>query len=109
MSDDASLWHKAKPARLVIADDHELVRAGLRAMLVGQSELEIVGEAANGREAVDLCKRLQPDLVLLDVRMTERNGLVTCQAIKQDCPATNVITITEHEDRKSLLEAINAG
>jgi DNA-binding NarL/FixJ family response regulator len=109
MSNDILLWRKAKPARLVIADDHELVRAGLRAMLTGQRGLEVVGEAANGREALMLCRRLQPDLAVIDVRMPEQDGLATCRAIKQECPATSVILITIHENPEYLLEAIKAG
>lgn len=109
MSTDVLLWRKAKPARLVIADDHELVRAGLRAMLTGQRGLEVVGEAANGREALMLCRRLQPDLALIDVRMPEQDGLATCRAIKQECPATSVILVTIHENPEYLLEAIKAG
>ena len=100
---------KADPARLVIADDHELVRAGLRIMLTGQWGLEVVGEAANGREALTLCRRLQPDLALLDVRMPEQDGLATCRAIKQECPATSVILVTMHENPRYLLEALKAG
>lgn len=100
---------KRKLARLVIADDHELVRAGLRKMLTGQRGLEVVGEAANGREALELCRRLQPDLALLDVRMPEMDGLATCRAIKQECPATSVILITIHENPDYLLEALKAG
>jgi len=109
MSNDSSLWRKAKPARLVIADDHELARAGLRAMLTGQRGLELVGEAANGREALALCRRLQPDLALIDVRMPEQDGLATCRAIKQECPATSVILVTIHENPEYLLEAFKAG
>ncbi len=109
MSNDSSLWRKAKPARLVIADDHELARAGLRAMLTGQRGLELVGEAANGREALALCRRLQPDLALIDVRMPEQDGLATCRAIKQECPATSVILVTIHENPGYLLEALKAG
>jgi len=109
MSNDSSLWRKAKPARLVIADDHELARAGLRAMLTGQRGLELVGEAANGREALALCRRLQPDLALIDVRMPEQDGLATCRAIKQECPATSVILVTIHENPEYLLEALKAG
>ena len=102
-------WRKAQAARVVIADDHELVRAGLRAMLSGQRGLEVVGEAANGREALALCRRLQPELALLDVRMPEQDGLATCRAIKQECPATSVILVTMHEQPEYLLEALKAG
>src|SRR5258707_14960701 len=109
MSNEPLLWRKAKPARLVIADDHELARAGLRAMLTGQRGLELVGEAANGREALALCRRLQPDLALIDVRMPEQDGLAACRAIKRECPATSVILVTMHENPEYLLEALKAG
>ena len=109
MSNDHLFWRKPKPARLAIADDHELARAGLRAMLTGQRGLEVVGEAANGREALELCRHSQPDLALIDVRMPELNGLATCQAIKQECPATSVILVTMHENPEYLLEALKAG
>src|SRR5213079_2660793 len=109
MSNEVLLWRKEKPARLVIADDHELARAGLRAMLTGQRGLEVVDEAANGREALALCRRLQPDLALIDVRMPEQDGLATCRAIKQECPATSVILVTIHESPEYLLEAVKAG
>src|SRR5438094_7740400 len=109
MSNDPFLWHKAKPARLVIADDHELARAGLRAMLTGQQGLELIGEAANGREALALCRHLQPDLALIDVRMPEQDGLATCRAIKLECQGTSVILITIHENPEYLLDAIKAG
>src|SRR5689334_24639645 len=97
MSNELLLLRKAKSARLVIADDHELARAGMRAMLTGQRGLEVVGEAANGREALMICRRLQPDLALIDVRMPEQDGLATCRAIKEECPATSVILVTIHE------------
>lgn len=105
------LRHRRKtgPARLVIADDHELARAGLRTMLLGQHGMEVVGEAKNGGEALDLCRRLHPDLVLLDVRMPDMDGLATCRGIKQEFPATNVVLITMHENPYYLLEALRAG
>ena len=109
MSPEPFPWRKADRARLVIADDHELVRAGLRMMLTGQRGLEVVGEAANGREALTLCHRLQPDLALIDVRMPEQDGLATCRAIKQECPATSVILVTMHENPEYLLEALKVG
>ena len=109
MSNYALPWRKAKPARLVIADDHELARAGLRTMLSGQRGLELIGEAANGREALELCRRLQPDLALIDVRMPELDGLATCRAIKQECQGTSVILVTIHENPEYLFEALKAG
>ena len=65
----------AMPARILIADDHELVRDGIKHMLGYEEDLEVVGEASNGREAVELCRRLKPDLVLMDVRMPEMDGV----------------------------------
>jgi DNA-binding NarL/FixJ family response regulator len=109
MNSDLFHWFKTKPARLVIADDHELARAGLRAMLSNQRGLELVGEASNGREALLLCRRVQPDLALIDVRMPEMDGLATCRAIKEECPATSIILVTMHANPEYLLEALKAG
>src|SRR5437588_6341337 len=101
MSNDPVFRRKAKPARLVIADDHELARAGLRAMLWGQQGLEVVGEAADGHEALEICRRLQPDLALLDVRMPRQDGLATCRVIKQECAATRVILVSMNANLES--------
>jgi DNA-binding NarL/FixJ family response regulator len=109
MNTDFLHWLKGKPARLVIADDHELARAGLRAMLTDQRGFALVGEASNGQEALQLCRRLQPDLALIDVRMPEMDGLTTCRAIKQECAATSVILVTVHTNPDYLFEAIKAG
>ncbi len=96
-------------ARLVIADDHDLVRAGLRSVLARERGVEIIGEAATGKEAVSLCRRLQPDLVLMDVRMPEMDGLAATRAIKAECPRTSVIIVTMHENPDYLFEALKAG
>lgn len=95
--------------RLLIADDHALVRSGLRSMLQREPGVEIVGEARNGREAVELCRSLEPDLVLMDVRMPEMDGLEATRAIKQECPGTGVLMVTMHENRDYMLEATKAG
>ena len=100
---------RSGPARLVIADDHELSRAGLRGMLAGEPGLAVVGEAANGREALELCRQLRPDLALLDVRMPELDGLAATKAIKQACPATSVLIVTMQEEPAYVLEALKAG
>lgn len=97
------------PARIIIADDHELARAGLRRMLEDDRGLEVVGEAANGREAVALCRASKIDLALLDVRMPEMDGLSATRAIKQESPETRVLIVTTHEDPAYLLAALKAG
>jgi DNA-binding NarL/FixJ family response regulator len=94
---------------MIIADDHELARAGLRNMLEGDRSLTLVGEARNGREAVALCKQLKPDLALLDVRMPEMDGLAAARAIRQACPETRVLIVTTHENPDYLLAALKAG
>lgn len=109
MSTDQLSRRKSGPTRLVIVDDHELARAGLRSMLADQRGLELIGEAANGDEAIAICCRLQPDIALVDIRMPKLNGLETCRAIKQECPGTSVILITIHENPDYLLEALKVG
>jgi DNA-binding NarL/FixJ family response regulator len=95
--------------RMVIADDHELTRAGLRTVLAQEPGLELVGEACNGREAVELARLLQPDLVLMDVRMPDIDGLQATQMVKQVSPMTTVLILSMFEDAEVLLEAVRAG
>jgi len=97
------------PARIVIADDHGLVRQGFRGMLAREEGLEVVGEAEDGREAGEACSRLHPDLVLMDVRMPGMDGLSATREIKQSHPKTIVLVVTMHENPDYLLEAVKAG
>jgi DNA-binding NarL/FixJ family response regulator len=97
------------PARLLIAEYYALVREGLRAILSGEPDLEVVGEAKNGREAVETCRSLNPDLVLMDVRMPEMDGLQATRAIKESQPAVSVLMVTTHQDPDYLLETVRAG
>jgi DNA-binding NarL/FixJ family response regulator len=94
---------------MVIADDHELARAGLRSMLESDRGLVLVGEATNGAEAVALCKELTPDLALLDIRMPEMDGLAATRMIRQVSPGTRVLIVTTHEVPDYLLVALKAG
>jgi DNA-binding NarL/FixJ family response regulator len=109
MTQSATLTQRSRLARVVLADDHDLVRAGLRSMLTGERGIQVVGEAASGREALTLCRRVQPDLVLMDVRMPDMNGLAVTRAIKHESPATSVILLTMYESADYLVEALQAG
>ena len=100
---------RPSPARIVIADDHGLVRQGFRGMLAREPDLEVVGEAGNGREALGLCSRLRPDLVLMDVRMPKMDGLEATREIKQRHGKTSILMVTMQENPDSLLEALKAG
>lgn len=109
MTDRTPAGGRPSPARLVIADDHDLARSGLRAMLAGEPDLTVIGEARDGEEALDLCRRLQPDLALLDVRMPRLDGLAATHAIRQHAPRVSVVIFTMHDSPQYLEEAIKAG
>jgi two-component system, NarL family, response regulator LiaR len=95
--------------RVLLADDHRLVREGLRAVLQAEPGLEVVGEAENGVEAIEACRRLKPDLVLMDVRMPHADGLEATRRIKEEMPSVGVVMVTMHENPDYLLEAVRAG
>lgn len=98
-----------EPARLVIADDHDFVRSGIKVMLSGEVDLRIVGEATDGQEALEICSRERPDLVLMDVRMPRMDGLTATRSIKRSFPEISVLILTMHENEDYLLEAVKAG
>jgi DNA-binding NarL/FixJ family response regulator len=100
---------RARPARLLIVDDHELVRSSLNTLLSAQEGLEIVGQARNGQEALEMCRRVRPDLVLMDVRMPGMDGLAATRSIKRQLSEVSVLILTTYESEDYLLEAIKAG
>ncbi|KIL46772.1 response regulator [Jeotgalibacillus soli] len=95
--------------RLLIADDHHVVRRGLVFFLKTQKDIEIVGEAKNGQEAVDMVKNLQPDVVLMDLVMPEMDGIQATREIKQCLPKTEIMMLTSFSDQDHVIPAIEAG
>jgi DNA-binding NarL/FixJ family response regulator len=97
------------PVRVLIADDHELFRHGLREALGRFEGIEIVGEAATGRAAVEQSVALRPDVVLMDVRMPDQSGIEATAEILRSCPETRMLVLTMYEDKELLRQAISAG
>ncbi len=97
------------PLRVVIADDHPLVRSGMRALLNSTEDLEVVGEAATGEEAVALAETVQPEVVLMDLRIPGMNGIEATRRIVQRNPQARVLVVTLSEDDESLFAALRAG
>ena len=95
--------------RVLVADDHEVVRQGLNTFLGLDPELEVVGEAADGREAVRLAHRLRPDVVLMDLLMPELDGIAATQIIRRELPDTEVIALTSVLEDASVVGAVRAG
>lgn len=95
--------------RILLADDHALVRAGIRALVQRVSGLEVVGEADNGREALRLARQLNPNVVLMDIAMPELNGLDAIARILQHDPKIAIIILSMHESREHVLRALQAG
>lgn len=95
--------------RLVLADDHALVRAGMKSLLESAEGFEVIGEAANGREAVRLAKTLKPDVALFDIAMPELNGLDAARRLSAECPEVRVLILSMHTDPGYVREALQAG
>jgi DNA-binding NarL/FixJ family response regulator len=98
-----------KLARLLIVDDHEIFRRGLRALLEPSSEWQICGEAVDGLDAVEQCKLLKPDIVVLDVSMPRLNGLEAARLIRRENPDSKIVIITQHDSPQIRSAALEAG
>lgn len=95
--------------RIVLADDHPVVREGLRGMLVGQEDFTVVGEADNGREAVTLAAQLLPDVILMDLRMPEMDGVGAIEAMRERGLTTHVLVLTTYDSDADIVRAVEAG
>ncbi|HEV8373866.1 MAG TPA: response regulator transcription factor [Actinomycetota bacterium] len=95
--------------RLLIADDHPVVRDGLRGMVAGQPDLEVVGEAATGTEALALVPRVRPDVALVDLRMPGLDGVATIRALRERHPEVRVLVLTTFDTESDVVSAIEAG
>ncbi len=101
---------KSKPAvRILVADDHAIFRDGLRKLLEGSEEVQIVGEASNGNECIKMLAKLKPDILLLDLRMPEKDGLGVLEEINFDSLPTRVIVLTAAEDDRDVVRAMRLG
>jgi DNA-binding NarL/FixJ family response regulator len=98
-----------EPIRVLIADDHERFRRGLRMVLDAEDGIEVVAEAANGQEAVGKVEELAPDVVLMDVRMPHQNGIEATRTIRGAFPSTRIIMLTVSDDEDDLFDAVKAG
>lgn len=98
-----------KRIRILIVDDHAVVRAGIHLLLDSQSDLEVVGEAQNGREGLVQAQKLKPDVVLMDIAMPEMGGVEATQAIKKTCPEAQVLALTMYEDPAFFFRILQAG
>ncbi len=95
--------------KILVADDHEIVRRGLRALLEAQSQWEISAEAVSGREAIEMAKQTTPDVAILDVSMPELNGLEATRQILKALPQTEILILTMHENEQIVREVLDAG
>ena len=106
---DAAALAATTPIRILVADDHEVVRIGLSSLLDAQDGFSVVGGARSGREAVQLARRLRPDVVVMDIRMPDGSGIDACRTITTELEGMPVIMLTSHAESEALFDAIDAG
>jgi len=99
----------SKSIRLILADDHAMLRQGTVSLLSRENDLNIVAEAGNGLQAVELTKQLKPDIVIMDIRMPVMNGIEATRAIHEECPQSRVLVLTAHDDDQYVFSLLEAG
>ncbi len=95
--------------RILLVDDHPVVRQGLKTLLEGRSGWEVIGEASDGAEAVEKAKDLNPDVMVLDVTMPKMNGLEACRLLRRQVPQLEILFVTQHDSPQMMREALEAG
>jgi two-component system response regulator DevR len=100
---------EARPLRLLVVDDHEVVRQGLVSLLDRREHFQVVAEAGTAAEAVEMARKFEPDLVVMDVRLPDGSGIEACREIRAEFPATRVVILTSYPDEEAVLSAIIAG
>lgn len=95
--------------RILLVDDHPIVRQGLKTLLEGRSGWEVIGEASDGAEAVEKAKDLSPDVMVLDVTMPRMNGLEACRVLRRESPKLEILFVTQHDSPQMMREALEAG
>jgi DNA-binding NarL/FixJ family response regulator len=97
------------PIKVFLADDHTVIRDGLRFMLEAQGDITVVGDAADGRQAVNQVQKLKPDVVIMDIAMPELNGIEATQQIRHTCPSTQVVILSVYSNAEHIFRALQAG
>ncbi len=97
------------PTRILLADDHAMMREGLRSILENELHLNVIAQAANGRAAVEFAKQHKPDLIIMDISMPDMNGIEATRQILQDVPGTKIIALSMHTDKRFVGEMLSAG
>jgi DNA-binding NarL/FixJ family response regulator len=95
--------------RILLVDDHPIVRQGLKTLLEGHSDWQVIGEAADGAEAIEKAKKLNPDVMVLDVTMPVMNGLEACRVLRSQTPQLEILFVTQHDSPQMMREALEAG
>jgi DNA-binding NarL/FixJ family response regulator len=104
-----SRYRRDMTTRILLVDDHPIVRQGLKTILEGHIDWEIVGEASDGVEAVEKAVRLNPDVMVLDVTMPTMNGLEACRVLRRELPELEILFVTQHDSPQMMREALEAG